>query len=344
MQKSLGFVADKLQAMPEISVLKTAIGKLLLEKERKILVIVDDIDRLSTREIEDLFRTIKAVANLPNVIYLLAFDTNVVMNALQGHYAQVGSDYIEKIVQVPFVLPNPDKVALRRLLFGRLDRILGGTPEGLFDPNYWANVYFDGIDHYINTPRDVNRLINVLRVDYPALVGEVNPVDFIAIESIKVFSPKFYEIIRANADSLCGVHLWGTSSKEKADEKAAYDRWIEREPDIDRAGLSKLARRLFPRFGEAYGGSSYAPNSLSVWTKQMPRLQSRPFSRLLPVLTLSRFCFRRRNALTAGEDIKHRGLHCSSHCVFKRTAARRQYPAPRYSPKIRSVYAGRACR
>ena len=267
--EALGLVADKLQAVTEISALKTAIGKLLLEKQRKILVIVDDIDRLSTTEIEDLFRTIKAVANLPNVIYLLAFDANIVVNALQGHYAQVGSDYIEKIVQVPFVLPNPDKVALRRLLFGRLDRILGGTPDGLLDPNYWANVYFDGIDHYINTPRDVNRLINVLRVDYPALVGEVNPVDFIAIESIKVFSPKFYEIIRVNADSLCGVHLGGTSSKEKADEKATYDRWIEREPDMDRAGLRKLARRLFPRVGEAYGGSSSAPDSLSGWTKQM---------------------------------------------------------------------------
>ena len=125
----------------------------------EILVMIDDIDRLTADEIRQLYRVIKSVADFPNVIYLLAFDKRVVINALEKtqDIPGAGEEYLEKIVQTPFELPIPDKNSLRSLLFEKLNLILTDTPEELFDKRYWLNVYFQGIDHFITTPRDVIR-------------------------------------------------------------------------------------------------------------------------------------------------------------------------------------------
>jgi predicted KAP-like P-loop ATPase len=66
-------------------------------------------------------------------------------------------------------------------------------------------VYFSGMDHFIITPRHVIRLINVLQATYSSVMGEVNTVDFIAIEAIRVFMPKLYDEMRSNQDILSGV-------------------------------------------------------------------------------------------------------------------------------------------
>jgi predicted KAP-like P-loop ATPase len=264
------FFADKARNRPDIVALKDSIGKLLEKAKKKILIVIDDIDRLPAEETREIFRIIKAVTGFPFTIYLLSFDDSVVIDALQQGFVTSGKDYLEKIVQVPFVLPKPEKTSLRRLLFNKLDEILVDTPPELFDKTYWTNIFFDGIDHYIVTPRDVTRLSNALRATYPALAGEVNSVDYIAIEAIRVFSPKFYEVIQANGEQLTGVHSsWGRSSQEIAKEKAMYDQWLGEVNEQDREGLKKLMIRLFPKFAGAYSGTNYAPDYLRIWQKQL---------------------------------------------------------------------------
>lgn len=263
------FLADRLRKQSEISSLKIAIGNLLLAKNKKIIVIIDDIDRLSADEIRELFRTIKAVADFPNTIYLLAFDNKVVINALEKDFTASGSDYLEKIVQVPFSLPIPDKISLQRLLFSKLDHILVGTPSELFDKAYWTNVYYDGIDDLISSPRDVTRLFNALRTTYPALVGEVNPVDLIAIEAIRVFLPQFYEIIREHSELLSGSSPIGQNAQVKTERKSTFERWLDLVTEKDRNALKKLMSRLFPLFSQAFGGTTYSGEFLKTWEKQL---------------------------------------------------------------------------
>lgn len=263
------FIADKFRGQSEISSLKDAIGKLLLAKNNKIFVIIDDIDRLSAEEIRELFRTIKAVADFPNTIYLLAFDNKVVISALEKDLTSSGTEYLEKIVQVPFSLPIPDKISLRRLLFSKLNRILVGTPTELFDHAYWTNVYYDGIDDLISSPRDVTRLFNALRTTYPALVGEVNLVDLIAIESVRVFLPQFHEIIREHSELLSGISPIGQNAQMIADRKSTFERWLDLVTEKDRIALKKLMSRLFPLFSQAFGGTTYSGEFLKTWEKQL---------------------------------------------------------------------------
>ena len=53
-----------------------------LTTQDPVLVVIDDVDRLTCEEIRDLFQLIKAVAGLPNILYLVAMHRDLVAEAL----------------------------------------------------------------------------------------------------------------------------------------------------------------------------------------------------------------------------------------------------------------------
>jgi len=67
----------------DLTKLKERLEDGLKKLGRKIIVVIDDIDRLTTDEIRQMFGVVKAVANFPNTIYLLAFDRDVAVKALE---------------------------------------------------------------------------------------------------------------------------------------------------------------------------------------------------------------------------------------------------------------------
>ena len=79
---------------------KQAINKLLLDLGRRVVVFVDDMDRLERDSLRMLFRTIRLYADFACVTYLLAFDRLVVETNLDEPGGIRGRDYLEKIVQV----------------------------------------------------------------------------------------------------------------------------------------------------------------------------------------------------------------------------------------------------
>jgi predicted KAP-like P-loop ATPase len=189
---------------------KDKVESLLKEVSTRIFVVIDDVDRLTADEIRQIFRMVKAVANFSNITYLLAFDRRVVTAAL-GTEQVSGEDYLAKIVQITFELPLPDQTSLRYLLEHRLRKLLAATPPELFAPNHWSAAYLDrftgsdaaGIQHFMRTPRDVVRLTNHLSLTYRIVQKEVNAVDFITIETLRIFRPAVYQFIRSNPDAFC---------------------------------------------------------------------------------------------------------------------------------------------
>src|SRR5437764_9651607 len=97
-----------------------------------VLVLIDDIDRLTGDETREMFRLVKSLADFPNTIYLLAFDRARVASVLDESYGGAGSVYLEKIVQVSFELPLPPRESLWGLLTERIDAIIRDTPEDRF--------------------------------------------------------------------------------------------------------------------------------------------------------------------------------------------------------------------
>ena len=242
------------------------IAEELRKQPRRIFVTVDDIDRLNPDEIRQLFGVIKSVADFPNVVYLLTFDKKVVIEALRESQGISGENYLEKIVQFPFELPLPDRSSLYRLLFARLESIMAGTPEGLFDQTYWGNVFMRGIEHFISTPRKINLLTNTLSVTYPVVQGEVNPVDFIGIETLRIFCPEAYNMIRTSSGK---IHRPGMVASKIDQLRIFQDSWVTQIEEGSREAVRGLLSQLFPKLGEMWGDLGFDPPNEATWRKQL---------------------------------------------------------------------------
>ncbi|OPX93177.1 MAG: KAP family P-loop domain protein [Pelotomaculum sp. PtaB.Bin104] len=270
--KYLGKILPVLNQMPEKQAweIKEEISKEIRKKDIRILIIIDDIDRLSADEIVTIFRVIKAVANFPKTSYLIAFDKDVVVKALKRVQRVPGANYLEKIIQVPFDMPLPDKISVRKLFLETLVKVFAGTTEDLFDQTYFGNVFWDGIDHFLKTVRDVKRLTNALKITYPSVMGEVNPVDFLAIETIRVFLPDIYYLIRSNSEMFSGLaDRQGYLGPNIEKLKLFHNQWLENLPENEKGIVKNLMLRIFPKLRAVFDNNFYGPDWEATWRKQL---------------------------------------------------------------------------
>jgi len=160
---------------------RAEIIKLFRELNRRIIIIIDDIDRLTESEIRQLFQMIKINADFPNSIYLVAFDRIVVEKALNTEQGIKGREYLEKIVQVGFDIPAIETSLVEKQLFEEIFKILKATKidENIWDSVRWGNMYHGGIQPLFQSMRDVKRFVNGLSFNLQIIGAEVNPVDFI---------------------------------------------------------------------------------------------------------------------------------------------------------------------
>lgn len=253
----------------DLNVLRDELNELLQRQFHKIIVVIDDIDRLNNTEIRQIFQLVKSLGDFPNTIYLLAFDKDIVINALRKVQESPGEEYLEKVIQVPFEVPLISKREVEHLLLGQLETLIADIPENKWDRIYWGNTYHGGLKYFFDTIRDVIRYINTLRFSFEMVKGEVNPIDFLATTGIQVFMPEVYYGIRDNKDIFSGVFDSGFGSNEAARKQAKKrcDEIMKRTKRIPPEVLTDFLKSLFPKLESIYGGTSYGSDWLDDWRR-----------------------------------------------------------------------------
>lgn len=246
---------------------KNQIIKKLKDEKIKIIVSIDDIDRLSEEEIVAVFQLVKSLADFPNTIYVLAFDYDVVVRALGKVQHGDGKEYLEKIVQVPFEIPAPNIDDIHEALFSKLNRILGDIPEEDWDKETWVELFQQGIKNYIRSIRDVIRYTNVFSLKYELLKNETSVVDLLGLTCLQVFEPTVYSKLPSYKDILCGERRSFSHERQKETEEKV-ERAINRiAPDdgsvTDLEATKNILGTLFPgiktNMGWSYGvGRGYS--------------------------------------------------------------------------------------
>lgn len=231
---------------------KEEIVEALTKEGTKIVVTIDDIDRLSENEIIAVFQLVRALADFPNTVYILAFDYEVVIKALSKVQNGDGRQYLEKIVQMPIEIPTTNIQNIHNALFSNLDSIIGKVPEGKFDKVAWNNVYLYGISKYIHSMRDVNRYVNVFLLKYGPICSEIDIVDLMAVVCIQVFEPQLYTCLAQNAEEFCGYSYydgsrWAKNAEEELKEKINLMLNNANINNIDAA--KELIGIMFPKVG-----------------------------------------------------------------------------------------------
>lgn len=265
-KKGAEIVGDKLESYSlsksdDIFLQKEKVIKLLNEQERKIIVIIDDIDRLSNEEIRLVFKLINSVANFPNVIYLLSFDKDIVVKALEKVQEGNGNEYLEKIIQIPISLPEVKKDKINIVLFNKLDELLEVSGVKFFDQSYWQAVFPKCIEPFINNLRDINRLYNVISFKLNSISSETNFVDIVAISTIETFCPQIYQWIKDNRGILVG-DPWANIFNDQKSKEEWYKHYLEifksllkdnRPGSINKENIIEALICMFPNLGKLVG-------------------------------------------------------------------------------------------
>lgn len=205
----------------DITKQRDRIVKALQKQKCKVIVVIDDIDRLSNEEIKLVFQLVNSVAKFPNIVYLLSFDREIVARALGEVQNCAGEKYLEKIIQVPIEIPETPKKYLWKILFEMLDSVLKEHPGMIFEQEYWNRVFYDCVSKYVQTIRDIVRIVNVLNMKCDMIGDEVNFADMVAMTVIENKIPELYGWIKNNKAKLIGgieasYQLIGKSEKEIA--------------------------------------------------------------------------------------------------------------------------------
>lgn len=191
-------VKQQIDKFAKISVeqLKREVNVILEKNNIKAVVIMDDIDRLAPAEILEVFQLVKLNGNFKNTVFLLAFDKQVVSDAIESQYQFDGEQYLEKIVQVDYSIPVFLPEHIESEFFTRLTTILNEYSIKVENTDLYMDWLHRGLRHYFRNIRDINRYFNSIAFRLPSIHNDVNTHDFLLIEAIRLFDYQSFELIR----------------------------------------------------------------------------------------------------------------------------------------------------
>lgn len=236
--------------------------------EDPIIVVLDDIDRLTTAEIRDMFKLVRLTASFPNVIYLVAFDRKRVEDAL-GEQGIPGRDYLEKILQVGVDLPSLPKTVVNREVFLALDQAIEGiAPVAPFTESVWPDIYAEVISPLIRNMRDIRRYAAAVRGTIAELEGRIELSDVLALEAIRVFLPDLFAAMSDATEALTDTSDIGMGrGRDDGPLKTQIEHLVEAAAPRTEVA-SALVNRVFPAASRHIGGSNYGSDWQRIWLRE----------------------------------------------------------------------------
>ena len=263
----------------------------LRELDRPLVVFVDDIDRLEPEQIRMLLRQVKANANLPNIVFVLMFQPSIVERALDPVADGDGRAFLEKIVQTNFDLPAVPVSIVHRIFKQELSELAGAyaTEANGFTQTRWGNAFVGCIQPLLRNVRDARRLISSIAIHLPLHVAgdvfEVNIVDFLLLEALRVFEPDLHEALFRERKLVLQEHRSLGYSHRDQEVKAAAQLLIEIASKERRVIAQVVLTNLFPPLEWAYGGTNYADGFLIRWLNEKRVCTARYFPRYFELQT-----------------------------------------------------------
>lgn len=231
-----------------LELLKKNLDDELKRLNRKILVVIDDIDRLESRKIREVLQLTRMLSDLSNIIFLLAFDKSVLLKTL-GEDVVMSEKYIEKIIQIPIEVSPPLPQMLKKWLRSLLSDLSPdfSPEEGSQQETRWRTVRRI-LERLFVTPRDVVRFMNLMRFRFLPVQKDVDAIDFFAATVLEMFAPEFYLTLREYKYFLLN-HLnliEEVGFPEEKERKQLIAQIKEKAPPPLQSEIDKLLCYLFP--------------------------------------------------------------------------------------------------
>jgi hypothetical protein len=244
---------------------RAKVEKALASLPKPIVVVLDDIDRLSTSDIRHIFQLVRLTASFPNIVYFVAFDRTRVEHALSEEGVP-GRDYLEKILQVAVDIPAIPGPVLSRQIAAALNEALGSVEEQASFEKAWPDLFMEIVRPLIRNMRDVRRYAAAVHGTVTALQGEIALADVLALEAVRVFLPDVFALLHGAVRGLTTPSSHGSTSPESPQFKAQIEGLLAAagsHTDVVRA----MVTRLFPAGRRHLGGSHFGAEWRGAWRR-----------------------------------------------------------------------------
>lgn len=215
------------------------LGKL----DHRIILVLDDIDRLNPHELAITLTLIKTFGDLPNVVHILLYDKSLVEASLvQYTGTENQSTYLQKIVQAEYDLPPPSRSGLLKFADNLISPVFSEMPQSEIFSEVWRLAF----RAYLKSPRDIVKFYNAIAISWPSVRDEAYAPDLAAIELFRLFDRDLYNLIILEKDLLVGSEFDFEGKR------------LEEVAEKIKKGRSRHAARLvagmFPRLNKGLDG------------------------------------------------------------------------------------------
>lgn len=247
-----------------LKTLKEEINEILKNRSYKLIIVIDDIDRLTDDEVQQIFILVKALADFQNIIYILSFDRNIILNSMGNLQKDYGEEFLDKIIQLQIDIPKISKLKVRNIFKKELDELLKNEK---IDLNFEQNHLLSSLS-FLSNIRDVNRYINNLTFYLPLMKGEINTVDYVLLIGLQLFENKIYHELKNNK-------TFFTKNLVKKPDKNTLSKYngyfkdiIDKRETLDEEDLIRLLKGLFPQLSN-FDQNIDMSNQFSSWTSDL---------------------------------------------------------------------------
>ncbi len=197
-----GFEKAKKDQMESVSKLQEDFAELVKKTGKRLVIFIDDLDRLNPEVAVELLEIIKLFVNVENSIFVLAIDYEVVVKGVRKKYGENLSEekcrnFFDKIIQLPFKMPV-ERYNLTELVRKAVQEQTHMTDEGV-------NIVAEFISDVMGTnPRTFKRLMNAFFLinsvneigeEAESKTKEINDVLMFCSLCIQMCLPKLYELM-----------------------------------------------------------------------------------------------------------------------------------------------------
>lgn len=236
---------------------------------RTIVLLIDDLDRLDRAEVLLMLKLVRLNSNLPRVVYLLAFDDDIIAKSVGGAYGldpEAGREFLEKIVQFPFAVPaiGEERLLAYVLRHARHACAKAGVQVDNRGWKKFEDVCRRGFSTRLRTPRQAIRYGAAMDFSLPMLAGEVDPAQQMIIEGLRLLYPELYAILRdrtgAALDSGDTAELYGAAITAAPKNETAVRSILDALLDPERAPVDSPFFHL--RYWQRYFEYAVRPGSI----------------------------------------------------------------------------------
>jgi energy-coupling factor transporter ATP-binding protein EcfA2 len=180
---------------------------------KRIVILIDDMDRLTGKEVMEVLRIIRNTANFANTFFLVGIDQRYIVDVLKNTKDFTNEEeYLKKVFQLTITLPAFKKDVLlseleKHLITEDLDdknqqklidaiRKISKNFEDVSVPFFPAANHDNILEKLIDNVRDLKRFANSFKIAFNVLEDEVDIHDLMVLELIRNRNIEVYNAIR----------------------------------------------------------------------------------------------------------------------------------------------------